>query len=269
MISREALINSHFVIPAKAGIQKNQHPGHRLSPVRRINQRFPSCLLLAALLWLSAPLAAGGEAATANPKGIRMETIFLPHPRTDGDFPVERAMRQRRSVRHYSGAALSLSEIGQLLWSAQGITGTDGRRTAPSAGALYPLELALVAGNVAGLSPGVYRYNPSAHALTPVAAGDRRAQLAQAALDQAWMETAPAVIAFGAAEERTTWKYGRRGIGYIYIEAGHAAQNVFLQAEALGLGAGVVGAFDDSRTAAVLNLPQDTRPLYLMPVGKP
>lgn len=223
-------------------------------------------LLFLVLLALAAPLAgAGGAAAT---KEVRMAAIHLPQPRTDGSFPVERALQQRRSVRHYGGAPLALGEIGQLLWAAQGITSRDGFRTAPSAGALYPLELALVAGNVTGLTPGVYRYDPSAHALIPAAAGDRRAELARAALGQQWMETAPAVIAFCAVEERTTRKYGRRGVGYVYIEVGHAAQNVFLQAVALGLGAAVVGAFDDDRAAAILGLPEEARPLYLMPVGR-
>lgn len=198
-----------------------------------------------------------------------METIPLPKPRTDSSFPVERALQHRRSVRDFSSAALTLNEIAQLLWSAQGVTRPEGYRTAPSAGALYPLELSLVAGNVIGLTPGVYRYEPSRHVLTPVSSGDRRGELALAALDQQWMETAPAVIAFGAVEERTTRKYGRRGIGYVYIEVGHAAQNVSLQAEALELGAAVVGAFDDERVAEILNMPRKERPLYLMPVGKP
>lgn len=198
-----------------------------------------------------------------------MKTIRLPQPNSDSHFPLERALKQRRSVRDFSGAALTLNEISQLLWSAQGITSPDGFRTAPSAGALYPLEITLAAGNITGLDPGVYRYDPSGHVLTPVSEGDRRAELARAALDQQWMQTAPAVIAFGAVEERTTRKYGRRGIAYVYIEVGHAAQNVFLQAEALGLGAAVVGAFDDARTASILNMPKDARPLYLMPVAKP
>jgi len=198
-----------------------------------------------------------------------METIHLPQPRLDSNFSVERALQQRRSVRDFSGAAITRDEMGQFLWSAQGITGPDGLRTAPSAGALYPLEIMLVAGKVTGLAPGVYSYAPVGHALRPIAAGDRRAGLAQAALNQQWMQTAPAVIVFCAVGKRTTQKYGSRGLPYIYIEVGHAAQNVFLQAQALGLGAAVVGAFEETQVALLLQLPKDQRPLYLMPVGKP
>lgn len=195
--------------------------------------------------------------------------IRLPPPRTDGSVSVERALQQRRTVREFSAAALSLDEIGQLLWSAQGITHPEGLRAAPSAGALYPLELTVVAGNVTGLNAGMYRYDPAGHVLMPHAAGDRRADLARAALGQSWMQKAPALIAFGAVETRTTRKYGQRGSRYVHIEVGHAAQNVFLQAEALGLGAAVVGAFDDAAVAAVLQMPEGEKPLYLMPVGRP
>lgn len=195
--------------------------------------------------------------------------IPLPPPRTDGPVSVERALQQRRTVREFSAAALALGEIGQLLWSAQGITHPEGLRAAPSAGALYPLELTVVAGNVTGLNAGVYRYDPAGHVLMPLAAGDRRADLARAALGQSWMQQAPALIAFGAVETRTTRKYGQRGSRYVHIEVGHAAQNVFLQAESLGLGAAVVGAFDDAAVAAVLQMPEGEKPLYLMPVGKP
>jgi len=226
--------------------------------------------LLAIPLLLAAFLALGGNVASANPEeGYRMKTIRLPQPIPDSHFSLERALKQRRSVRNFSGAAITLNEIAQLLWSAQGITSPDGLRTAPSAGALYPLEITLAAGNVTGLDPGVYRYDPSGHVLTPVSDGDHRAELARAALDQQWMRTAAAVIAFGAVEERTTRKYGNRGISYVYIEVGHSAQNVFLQAQALGLGAAAVGAFDDARIASILQMPKEERPLYLMPVGKP
>lgn len=195
--------------------------------------------------------------------------IPLPPPRTDGPVSVERALQQRRTVREFSATAISLDEIGQLLWSAQGITHPEGLRTAPSAGALYPLELTIVVGNVTELNTGVYRYDPAGHVLMPLAAGDRRADLARAALGQSWMQQAPALIAFGAVETRTSRKYGQRGSRYIHIEVGHAAQNVFLQAEALGLGAAVVGAFDDAAVAAVLQMPEGEKPLYLMPVGRP
>lgn len=195
------------------------------------------------------------------------ETIYLPQPRLDSNFSVERALAQRRSVRQFSDAAITLGNIAQILWSAQGITTPDGLRTTPSAGALSPLETILVTGNVTGLAPGVYRYTKSEHALMTLAAGDRRADLASAALEQHWLQTAAAVLIFSAIDERTTRKYGSRGINYIYIEAGHAAQNVFLQAQALGLSAAAVGAFDDARITALVQMQEGERPLYLMPLG--
>lgn len=196
------------------------------------------------------------------------ESIDLPKPRADGGLSVERALQQRRTVRDFGHAALALRQVGQLLWSAQGITHGDGLRTAPSAGALYPLNLYLVAGNVTGLAPGIYGYEPELHRLSRVSAGDRRAELARAALEQAWIARASAILVFGAIESRTTRKYGSRGIGYVYIEVGHAAQNVCLQAEALGLGAAAVGAFDDGLVAGLLGIGRQERPLYLMPVGE-
>jgi SagB-type dehydrogenase family enzyme len=196
------------------------------------------------------------------------ELIDLPRPRADGGLSVERALQQRRTVRDFEQAPLALQQAGQLLWSAQGITHRDGLRTAPSAGALYPLQLYLVAGNVTELPPGIYRYEPERHRLRRVSAGDRRAELARAALEQTWIARAPAILVFGAIESRTTRKYGSRGVGYVYIEVGHAAQNTFLQAEALGLGAAVVGAFDDGPVADLLGMGRQERPLYLMPVGE-
>ncbi len=160
-----------------------------------------------------------------------------------------------------------MQQAAQLLWSAQGITHEEGLRTAPSAGALYPLQTYLVAGNVTGLTPGIYRYEPERHRLRRVAAGDRRAGLARAALGQSWMAEAPAVLVFGAIDSRTSRKYGSRGIVYVHIEVGHAAQNVFLQAQALGLGAAAVGAFDDDLVASLLGMGREKRPLYLVPVG--
>ncbi len=157
-----------------------------------------------------------------------METIHLPPPRLDSGFSVERALQHRRSVRDFAGTPATLAEIGQLLWAAQGITSPEGLRTAPSAGTLYPLEIMLIAGNVSGLAAGVYHYSPAGHALSVIAKGDRRMELARAALDQRWIAGAPAIVAFCAVEQRTTRKYGGRGVSYIFIEVGHAAENVFL-----------------------------------------
>jgi SagB-type dehydrogenase family enzyme len=167
----------------------------------------------------------------------------------------------RRSVRSYKDDRLDLSEISQILWSAQGITSPRRFRTAPSAGALYPLELYVIAGNVKNLSPAIYKYQPGKHVLIKIVAGDLRSELSRAAL-------APAVLLFCAVFERTTGKYGRRGIRYVHMEVGHAAQNVCLQAIALGLNTVVIGAFRDTDVKKIANLADDEQPLYFVPVGR-
>ena len=196
------------------------------------------------------------------------ETIQLPEPRYDGDVSVEHALRMRRSVRSYKDDPLDLSEISQILWSAQGITSRRRFRTAPSAGALYPLELYVIAGNVKRLSPALYKYNPHNHTLIKTVAGDMRSELSRAALNQSAIKKAPAVLLFCAVYERTTGKYGRRGVRYVHMEVGHAAQNVCLQAIALGLNTAVIGAFRDTEVKNIARLPDDEHPLYFLPVGR-
>ncbi len=176
-------------------------------------------------------------------------------------------MRARRSVRSYGARPLTLREVSQLLWAAQGITGADGGRTVPSAGALYPLEVYMVAGKVEGLPAGLYRYRPRRHDLARVRTGDLRAALASATYGQGWTAEAPAVIVFAAVHERTTSQYGGRGKMYVRMEVGGAFQNVHLQAVGLRLGTVIIGAFDDDKVAAVLGLPPAEKPLGLMPVG--
>lgn len=183
--------------------------------------------------------------------------------------PLQQLLMQRRSVRSFRPAALSQAQLGRLLWAAQGVTHSEGLRTAPSAGALYPLELYAVVGTVDGLKPGIYHYRPDGHRMTRMADGDRREELARAAHGQSWIAAAAVVIAFGAIYERTTRKYGERGLRYVHMEVGYAGENLHLQASALGLATTVVGAFDDDEVAAVLGLPADTKPLALMPVGYP
>jgi len=196
------------------------------------------------------------------------KTVRLPEPATDGAFSIEAALRARRSIRRFGREDLSLSQISQLLWAAQGITDAQGFRTAPSAGALYPLEVHLVAGGVTGLAPGGYRYDARRHALVRTFEGDRRAALRGAALEQAFIEEAAAALVLCAVYRRTTGKYGDRGIRYVHMEAGHAAQNVYLQAVSLRLGTVVIGAFDDERVAAVLGTTGEEDPLYIMPVAR-
>ena len=201
--------------------------------------------------------------ATHSPK-----TIQLPEPRYDGDMSVEHALRMRRSVRSYKNDPLNLSEISQILWSAQGITSPRRFRMAPSAGALYPLELYVIAGNVKSLSPAIYKYNPHQHVLVEMLVGDMRSELSRAALNQSAIKKAPAVLLFCAVYERTTGKYGRRGIRYVHMEVGHAAQNVCLQAIALGFNSAVIGAFRDAEVKKIAQLADEEHSLYFVPVGR-
>jgi SagB-type dehydrogenase family enzyme len=196
-------------------------------------------------------------------------SVSLPVPVMIGEFSVEEALANRRSVREYSDQPLTLSEIGQLLWAAQGITepGT-GKRTAPSAGALYPLELYVATGNVEGLPPGVYKYNPYEHRLLLIKRDDVRTTLRQAAIDQSAVEEGSAILVFASVHERTTQKYGERGIRYVHMEVGSAIQNVYLQAESLGLSTVIIGAFTDSAVQSVMGMDEMERPLGIMPVGR-
>ena len=193
-------------------------------------------------------------------------TVALPRPDLEGKVTLDHALAHRRSVREYAKGALTLAEVSQLLWAAHGVTGAGGRRTVPSAGALYPLEILLVAGEVTGLPAGVYRYDPERHALHAMAAGDLRRRLAGAALEQSSVGTAPAVIAVTAVMQRTAVKYHERAPRYVHMEAGAVAQSVSLEATALGLGTVLVGAFDDAAVAGVLGI--DEEPLLLLPVGR-
>lgn len=219
-------------------------------------------LVLAALLLMAAPWA-GAETKMEIPM-----TIDLPSPRFESDVSLEETLTQRRSVRRYADAPLALTELGQLLWAAQGVTHPRGYRTAPSAGALYPLEVFVVAGAVTDLPAGVYRYLPREHDLAQVMDGDRRVALTTAALGQGMLRKAPAVLVFCAVYERITKKYDERGVRYAHMEAGHAAQNVHLQAVALGLGSVPVGAFRDADVRKAIGAEANETPVYLVPVGR-
>jgi len=193
-------------------------------------------------------MSAGGGSVSGEPGRV----LSLPKPRFDGGTSVEEALLRRRSVRSYGGTPLTLREVSQLLWAAQGVTDERGFRTAPSGGALYPLELYAVVGKVEGLAPGIYRYKPGEHSLVMVMEGDKRAELCEATLRQTFVKDAPVSLVFSAVYERITKKYGDRGIRYAHMEAGHAAQNVYLQGVALGIDTVVVGAFHDAAVGRVI-----------------
>lgn len=198
--------------------------------------------------------------------------IELPEPKFDSQTSIEEALLQRMSVRNFTEQPLTLKQVSQLLWSAQGITTRpDGRkgRTAPSAGATYPLEIYLAVRNVEGLEPGVYRFIPQGHKLEKILTGNVHPQLSQAALGQPWVAQAPINIIIGAIYERTTAKYGDRGTRYVHMEVGHVGQNISLQVIGLDLGTVVVGAFNDNEVKKIVNLAENVVPLYIMPVGYP
>lgn len=197
-----------------------------------------------------------------------LETVKLPAPKYDGSISVEAALYARRSVREYQDLPLTLAEVSQLLWAAQGITSPWGYRTAPSAGALYPLEVYLEVGKAKGLSLGIYKYGLFKHELAKLIDGDKRNALTKAAIGQSCVRNGAVNIILSAVYERVTRKYGERGVRYVYMEAGHAAQNVCLQAISLGLETVVVGAFRDVEVQKVVNMPAQEHPLYIIPVGK-
>jgi SagB-type dehydrogenase family enzyme len=194
--------------------------------------------------------------------------LDLPEPRLESGTSIEAALRSRRSVREFGSGPLTLAEVSQLLWAAQGLTDAAGFRTAPSAGALYPLEISVLVGDVEALEPGVYRYDPLRHKLLKTAGGDRRSQMSAAALGQSWIARAPVILVIAANYRHTAARYGARAERYVHIEVGHVAQNVYLEAVPLGLGTTDVGAFEDASVKKVAGLPETEEPVLLLPIGR-
>lgn len=259
--------------PISSGLYRPQTrgEGRKETILRRDFLRFAGVAGGAALTAIIAAQCAGPTPAAEPPAeketGSPMATadeLPLPPPNLDGPLSLEQTLHRRRSVREFTGEALSLAEISQLFWAAQGITDPTGKRTAPSAGALYPLELYAASGD------GFYHYRPADHLLLVKSRDDLRPALYRAALQQEAILYAPTVFVITAVYARTEAKYGaRRSPRYVHLEAGHAAQNLLLQAVALELGGVPIGAFYDDQVQAALNLPGDHAPLYLIPVGHP
>ncbi len=226
-------------------------------------------IFLATLLAVVAVTAAvlitdHGQTEKISLPGKPGEKMRLPAPQTAGGLSVAAALAKRRSHREFAARLLSLEQVSQLCWAAQGITDREqGLRAAPSAGALYPITLFLVD------AQGVYEYEPHGHALRCVRTGDLRGKLQAAAWDQLCVGAAPLCLIFAMDVGRTAAKYGHRAERYCLLEAGHVAQNVLLQATALELVGVPVGAFKDAEVAALLDLPGNLRPVYLVPVGQP
>lgn len=217
-----------------------------------------SCGLAVLFVWIGV----FASASQAQPKpAVR---TALPAPAREGGMALQEALARRRSVRQFAATPLTQQELAQLLWAAQGANRPGGQRTAPSAGALYPLELYVAT------AIGFFHYDPREHQLERRSGSDLRPAMAKAALGQTMIAEAPAVFLFAAEFERTEKRYkAERTPRYVHIEVGHAAQNLLLQAVALGLDAVPVGAFEDAPLQQAVSLPATHRPLYLVPVGKP
>jgi len=206
--------------------------------------------------------------------------IKLSLPQLKGEVSLEETILRRRSIRRYRKEPLDLSQLSQILWSAQGITGTREFRAAPSAGATYPLEIFVFIGKqgvIASeakqlpeeLQAGIYHYEVDSHSLSLHTPGDLRPDLARATLDEEFIVKAPVDIVICALYHRTSYRYGRRGERYVHMEVGHVGENIHLQAVALGLATVEVGAFHDEEVRKVLGVDEQIKPLYIMPVGKP
>lgn len=227
--------------------------------------------LLAAIIVASCGLQSSGPPDGAQSEGSKnMKKTDLPEPRLKSSFSVEESLSARRSVRAFTEQPVSLPDLSQLLWAAQGITEQRrGFRTAPSAGATFPMEVYLFAANIQGVEKGFYHYRIGAHQLEMIRPGDMIDELLRSALMQSWLRQAAGIFILCADYERTTERYGERGIRYVHIESGHIGQNIALQAVALELGTTMVGAFRDDQLAEVLQLPADLAPLYIIPFGHP
>lgn len=198
---------------------------------------------------------------------LEKSLLQLPAPIYSSGVSIEQALLNRRSVREYKNGPVSLNQLSQLLWAAQGITSPEGFRTAPSAGALYALEIYIVTRNVKDLPVGVYHYLPKTHSLQRLSSADKNLKLSSAIFNQTSAKTSALNIIIAAIESRTKSKYGSRTARYVAMEAGHAAQNIYLQTVSLKLGTVALGAFDEDKVKKAIDLPNDFTVLYLMPVG--
>jgi len=196
------------------------------------------------------------------------KVIALPEPRFDGGISVEKALKERRSIRSFEEKAVALEDISQLLWASQGITDDKGHRTAPSAMARYPLEIYLLAGNISGLPAGVYHYSPQGHNLTIIAEGNKIDELFNTPIGQVdWRNDAPAIFVITGVFERMNKIPGQDLSRFVYIEAGTAAENLLLEVVSLGLASTYTASFDANKIRTLLELSQGEEPIGVLPVG--
>lgn len=218
--------------------------------------------LAALVVFMLAGFHQGSRPATAQEKGTETEVIKLPAPKLDGEVSVEKALAQRRSVRTYKDEPLTIAEVSQILWAAQGITDPEtGKRTAPSPRAMYLLDTYLICGDVKGLAPGMYQYQPKGHGMTKIMDGEAKAKLFDAA-GQAPIQKAPVALLLVGQSDRS------RSPSMMYLEAGHVAENVYLQAVSLNLGTVVMAGFEPEEVRKALELSEDQMPIYIMPLGR-
>ena len=207
--------------------------------------------------------------------------IQLPQPRLDGHCSLEATLAKRCSVRDFRNEPMSLATLSQLAWAAQGVTRKEdapqgwswgewqgGKRTAPSAGAMYPLELYVVVGKVETLEPGIFKYRPLPHELVHVSSGDKRGLMATRGPGQKWIEQAPCLLVVAGVYSRLEPRFAERAARYVHFEVGHVVENICLQAVALGLGTTVVGSFYDDTVRKIVGMPEHEQPLAIVPVGK-
>jgi len=199
--------------------------------------------------------------------------VKLPGPAGTGGMPVWEAVGRRRSVRDFRRSPVSAADLSQLLWASQGVTKVMGEyalRSAPSAGALYPIETYLSVQMIEEIEPGIYHYGVRKHELELLRPGDFRAEVAEAALDQGFLAEAAIVLAWTAVFARSKWKYKERAYRYVYLDAGHIAQNVALAAVALGLGSCQIAALYDDEVNAILGVGgKEESIVYMTALGRP
>jgi nitroreductase len=240
-------------------------------------------LALLATVVMAAPEDSSSLKADASSQAIK-----LPEPRTDGGMTVEKALQERRSIRSFGKDGLTLNEVSQLLWAAQGVTDDKGHRTAPSAMARYPLQVYLLAGNVTGLPAGVYHYSPQGHNLTIMAEGNMDEYYNATAGFEAWIKTAPAIFVItgniSSMNQMPGLRPGNRTSGsnrtsgnqmprqdpsqWVYIDAGAAAENLLLEVVSLDLASTYTAGFSVNKTEELLGLPSGEVPIGVLPVGR-